>query len=97
MRYRVLAIPHGKEADADGRTLGDDWLRADLGCDDDGTHYYVTTDRVHASDSYSEHAEPAEMARWIVDELHRRGRKTMRALQKAAKKARGVPVRRVGR
>lgn len=53
--YRILAIPEGEEKDAEGRGLGDDWLVADLGVHEDEngvftTHYYVTTDRVHASE-----------------------------------------------
>ena len=48
--YRVLAIKEGETKDAEGRELHDDWLVADLGCDDDGTMIYVTTDRVHASE-----------------------------------------------
>lgn len=47
--YRVLAVRNG-EKDAEGRGVGDDWLIADLGEDEDGTHYYVTTDRVPTSE-----------------------------------------------
>ena len=31
--------------------IGDNWLVADFGADDDGQSYIVTTDRIHASES----------------------------------------------
>ena len=31
--------------------LGDDWLMADFGTDQDGKHYIVTTNHIHASDT----------------------------------------------
>lgn len=47
---RVLILPYGKKQDADGRTLGEDWLLADFGETPDGDHVYLTTDRVRASE-----------------------------------------------
>ena len=68
---RVLAIPEGAERDADGRGIGDDWLLADLGVDEsDGklVHFYVTTDRIHASELASFRIfQPKRFAEWIVE------------------------------
>ena len=33
------------------KNIGDNWLIADFGADEDGEHYILTTDRVHASES----------------------------------------------
>lgn len=49
--YRILALPEGEKRDAEGRALGDDWPIADLGEDDDGTHYWITTDQVQVSET----------------------------------------------
>jgi hypothetical protein len=32
--------------------VGDNWLIADFGVDEDGKHYILTTNRVHASEAY---------------------------------------------
>ncbi|HJV97443.1 MAG TPA: hypothetical protein VJ608_15475 [Albitalea sp.] len=70
---RVLALPKGAAADAEGRKLGADWVLADLGEDTAGTHYYVTTDRVRASEL---HQLPSltlpELAQGIAADLNAR-------------------------
>ncbi len=67
---RVLAIPAGQKKDALGRGVGDDWLLADFGEADDGTHYYLTTDHVHCSEmiefpQLSADWLPVAVADWI--------------------------------
>lgn len=80
---RVLAIPAGQTEDADGREVGSDWLLADCGEAHDGTHYYVTTDYIRASelDDYPLLADPRRLAEWMVEAINagyeqaRRGRR----------------------
>lgn len=76
---RVLAIKAGETKDADGREVGDDWQLADLGADQDDTHYYVTADGLRASDlaDMADVLDPEPMARFIVDAINARVRKDL--------------------
>lgn len=55
---KAIGIPAGEKKNAKGEEVGDDWLLATFGCDDDGTEWYLTTDQVHASEFG-----------WLVDHL----------------------------
>lgn len=72
---RILAIPAGKKKDYLGKELGDDWLLATLGtglgpdgeteCD-----YYITTNRVHASELDQPMFEPEGFCKFVVDKIN---------------------------
>lgn len=67
---RLLVIPRGADADSDGRKVGDDWLLATLGSDDDGA-YYLTTDGVRASELGDwPGLRPRELGEWMVRRIN---------------------------
>ena len=70
---RTLGIPLGKSEDADGTSIGDNWLLADMGVDPDGVHWYVTTDHVRASEFVGMNllAEPEMLAEFLRDQINR--------------------------
>jgi hypothetical protein len=56
--WKVECVPHGQ------KLSGDNWLVADLGEDHNGCKWFITTNRVHASELT---CEPEADARAIVE------------------------------
>lgn len=70
---RVLALPKGKAEDTEGRSIGDDWLVATLGCDEEGTDFYLTTDHIRASELYifeEELLAPRKLAYFLTNAIN---------------------------
>lgn len=67
---RVLRIKNGETRDEEGRRYGDDWVLADFGEDFDGDHYYLTTNRLHASE-YARFTlfEPGNLSKFIQEQI----------------------------
>lgn len=66
---RILKIPRNSKEDNEGRKLGDDWLLATIGQDDEGNEYYITTDNLKASESLPIF-EPANFSNFVVDKIN---------------------------
>ncbi len=82
---RVLVIPHEAEKDSKGRGIGDDWLLADMGTDEDGNHIYVTTDRVHASEMAGMALlSPRELAVYLAENVNASWRRYLKRKEKKA-------------
>jgi len=68
---RLLRLAKGEEKDAAGRGLGDDWHLADLGADEDGARYYLTTDSGRAS-GFADNPGlcSPELGEWLVRKIN---------------------------